>query len=411
MITEDTETSQPIWSNVIVLTLSWIIWSPFQVAVWTYFQAYLKELGATPSIIAFISSVTTIAIIFARIFGGYLTDIIGRRKMIVIFTFFIAFSYYAYTWFLDWRWVLIVGVLSNLALLYQPALNAIIADSLPKKRRGFGYMITRLADVAVIFAPLIAAYVLVLNNNNIIATEMNLFILAFVSGLCAATLRVIGLKETIRPRGVRQKISDFMIHLTTEYKRTLYYMIKSMKLYILARVLFAASFGLTVLTQYYAFYYLGISYKDWAIIIFISNIIGFIAAIFSGFLTDKIGRKKTAIIGIIFGTIGSYILATTPCGSQAIAYLIASFTASSITYGFVGISFAAMWADLMPTHLRGKGFAVLMAILDTIIAITTMISGILYEKISPRTPFFLAFLVMLVLTIISFWMQETLKKS
>ena len=208
MITEDTEASQPIWSNVITLTLSWIIWSPFQSAVWTYFQAYLKELGAAPSIIALISSVTTVAIIFARIFGGYLTDIIGRRKMIVIFTFFIAFSYYAYTWFLDWKWVLIVGVLSNIALLYQPALNAIIADSLPKKRRGFGYMITRLADIATIFAPLIAAYVLMLNNNDIIATELNLFILACISGLCAAALRAIGLKETMRPRKINQKLRN-----------------------------------------------------------------------------------------------------------------------------------------------------------------------------------------------------------
>ena len=410
MITEDTEASQPIWSNVITLTLSWIIWSPFQSAVWTYFQAYLKELGAAPSIIALISSVTTVAIIFARIFGGYLADIIGRRKMIVIFTFFIAFSYYAYTWFLDWKWVLIVGVLSNIALLYQPALNAIIADSLPKKRRGFGYMITRLADIATIFAPLIAAYVLMLNNNDITATELNLFILACVSGLCAATLRAIGLKETIRLGKIHQKLSSFMIHLTTEYKRTFYYMIKNMKLYILARILFAMGFGLTALTQYYAFYYLEISYEDWAIAVFISNVIGFLSAIFSGFLTDKLGRKSTAIIGVISGVIGYYILATIPRGTNATFYLILSFIASAIMYGFTGISFSAMWADLMPIHLRGKGFAVLRAILDTVIAITTMISGILYEQVNPRTPFFLAFLVMLVLTIISFWIHETLEE-
>ncbi|MCD6491409.1 MAG: MFS transporter, partial [Candidatus Korarchaeota archaeon] len=145
------------WRNVIAMIISWTVWIPFQSACWIYFQAFLKELHITPFQIALISFAGTITLALMRIPGGYLTDKVGRRKIIILLTYVVVFDYLIYAYASNFQVVLIATLISNLALLYQPALNAIVADSLPKTKRGKGYLLVNtLTSLASIASPLIA---------------------------------------------------------------------------------------------------------------------------------------------------------------------------------------------------------------------------------------------------------------
>ncbi|MEM3619438.1 MAG: MFS transporter, partial [Candidatus Korarchaeum sp.] len=122
--------------NFIILTLTWAIMSPFSSAVNVYFSLFVLELGGTVVDLGLINlaSLTTLAL--SRLAGGYLADAVGRKRVIVPMTMLFALSYLLFIIAPDWRFLLIGSVINSLALMYQPALMALVGDILPEGRRG-----------------------------------------------------------------------------------------------------------------------------------------------------------------------------------------------------------------------------------------------------------------------------------
>src|SRR5690606_34629473 len=91
------------------------------------FVRYLEALGATPSIIGSIEGLNYL-LLFATIIGGYLADIFGRKKIIVISH--LIFSL-ALLWFLSantWIWAIPGVILLGGRVLSEPAIDALLAD-------------------------------------------------------------------------------------------------------------------------------------------------------------------------------------------------------------------------------------------------------------------------------------------
>ena len=105
----------------------------------TYYQVYAAELGATAAILGMISAISTIVISLSRIPGGYIADRYGRKKIVVTMTFVIALTYLIYAFAPSWEWILVGAVIANFSLIYQPALLAIRADSVPPEKRGVSF--------------------------------------------------------------------------------------------------------------------------------------------------------------------------------------------------------------------------------------------------------------------------------
>ncbi|MEA2090700.1 MAG: MFS transporter, partial [Thermoproteota archaeon] len=145
--------------NLLVLTLSWMLWFPAMRMTNTYSQRYITALGATPFIFGVINAVSMIAVSIVRIPGGYIADRYGRKKIVSTMTFGVALAYLFYAFASSWEWILIGATVSNLFLIYQPALMAIRADSVPAEKRGTGFALANfLPRLICIPAPIIALY-------------------------------------------------------------------------------------------------------------------------------------------------------------------------------------------------------------------------------------------------------------
>ncbi|MEX2701482.1 MAG: MFS transporter, partial [Candidatus Baldrarchaeota archaeon] len=116
-----------IHGNVLVVAVTIGFWSFGMRMTQSYASLYILALGATPFILGIISATSTFVLAFMRIPGGYIADRWGRKKVIYILTFFVALTYFIYAFAVDWKWILVAAILSSLSLLYQPALQAIIA--------------------------------------------------------------------------------------------------------------------------------------------------------------------------------------------------------------------------------------------------------------------------------------------
>lgn len=401
--TEHVKSTRVLWSNIAVLIASWLLWDPFQHAVDTYFQVYLAELGMTPSAISTMFGLGTLTLTVASVLGGHLADVVGRKRLIVPLTYCVALCYLLYHLTSDVCLIFLIFVLYNAFLMYIPALDAIVADSIPEERRGLGYAVTSLSAVGLIVGPFIALHVLKSHSENLVSAERSLFLLAFISGLLAATIRLIGLKETL-PETKRMPLISSVF---SEYRRALTYVVTRMRTYLACRVLFSAIFGLTMLAQYYAILYLRLRYETWALALMLGNLAGYVVSPLAGVITDKVGRRTAIALGFVCVCVSTFLLAMTPVGDPA--YVLAAMVFEGLSWGVAWIGFMAMFADLVPQELRGKGSALLSLVCDASLSVGSVLCGVLYEGVGPRAPFWVAFFSSLAGLLLSPLLEETLR--
>ena len=107
----------------------------------TYYPDYVVNLGGTPTILGIISAISFLALALVQFPGGYLADKYGRKWLVSSLTFGVAISYIFYAVAPSWHFILIGALFANLCLLYQPALNALFADSLPQKNAAWDFQL------------------------------------------------------------------------------------------------------------------------------------------------------------------------------------------------------------------------------------------------------------------------------
>ena len=107
------------------------LWFPFR-------SNYIEALGASLLEIGLISSVGSALSALITLPGAYIADRYGRKRIIIVFTYFIAVGYLVHALAPDWWYILLGAVIVNLSRVYLPALQAIEADSIPKEKREMG---------------------------------------------------------------------------------------------------------------------------------------------------------------------------------------------------------------------------------------------------------------------------------
>ncbi len=157
---------------------------------------YFRELGASPLLIGLMSSVGFIILALIRIPGAYIVDKHGRKKIMVTFTYGVAFSLLIFAFAPDWRFLVVGTAIFYLSHIYQPALQAIEADSTPKEKRGMGYSaIQVLPMIPSIISPVLGGYLV--ERMGLEEGMRIAFIVAFLGLLTTAILRTLFLKETL----------------------------------------------------------------------------------------------------------------------------------------------------------------------------------------------------------------------
>ena len=399
-----------LWSNVIGLTISWLIWNPVQNATYTYWQVFLLGLGATPIIISLISAVSTIILSISRIPGGYLTDKVGRVRLITTMTFVITGTYLMMAFAPSWEWILIANIISSIALFYQPALQAIIADSLPPEKRSRGYAVVNiLPTVVTVISPYIA--LIFVSRYGIIEGTRWLLILSFIAGVIAGIVRLLTLKETIDNHNQKVFEHGMLGDMKKEYVKAMKIIWQRMKYLLIGYLLVGVAEGLTFLFQLYTLKYLMISTEMWAYLIIVSQILFIGMAYPFSILADKIGRKKPITFAMICEFIASVLIAIAPIGPSAELYVIAFAVLGSMGNAAAATSIPAMEADLIPQEIRGKAYAVNELLFSTIMATFQLVSGYLYSAFSPRLPFIISAWLWLLVVILLLKVPETLKKK
>lgn len=357
----------------------------------TYYSQFILELGGTEFIVGVISFSSFITLALVQFPGGYLADKHGRRWLVSTMTYGVALSYLFYAVAPSWHMILIGAVITSLCLIYQPALMAMIADSLPSERRGMGYSIIMLiTNVATTPAPLVAG-LLILKYDFVTAMRIG-YIIVVILFLIAATLR-IKLKETLKDP---EKISfnDFFNSYPSALKESVkvWSVVPSSMLYLFVAMILG-TFSSGMIQPFFVVYALNvlkIEKFDWSLILtslFISMIILSLPA---GKLIDKVGRKIPLL--------ASYLLSV----PAALFFVYGDLLKLFVALPMLGLaqvllmsSFSSLQADFVPREQRGKVTGFTNFFNNIFMALGSLVGGFLYYFVLPQLPFLimLSFLV------------------
>jgi len=411
-----------ISGNYLILVISWILMDFANELPGTYYPDYVIQLGGNATILGLIMLASLLALASVQFPGGYLADKYGRRWLVSTLTFGVAVSFIFYAAAPTWHFILIGALIQNFCLLYQPALNALMADSLPREKRGMGFSILNLImSVATTPAPAVALLLVSafgsLNGMRIAYSIVTIFYLV------AATVRLklkesmqntekLSLKEAFQsyPKALKEGINVWKV------------VPRSMFFLFLSELILRFSFAMTqVLFLVYAFYVLQIGGTPqpqifvpeedpalqlarikWGYIMIALFICMIILALPAGKLLDKVGRKIPLILSnllvipaILLFVFGNYI-------TLFIAMPLVGF---SMLLGFS--SYQSLFADLVPQAQRGKVTGAMNFFTYILMALGGATGGLLYDKVSPHIPFLLMTLFAIPSTlIILFYVHE-----
>jgi len=391
-----------IKGNYLILIISWILMDFAGELPGTYYADYVIQLGGSATVIGLISLVSMLCLASVQFPGGYLADKYGRRWLVSTLTFGVAFSYIFYASAPSWHFILIGAAIQNLCLLYQPALMATMADSLPPEKRGMGFSILNLImSVSTTPAPIVALYLV-----SAYGSEMGMrvaYAIVTIFFIVAATVR-LKLTESIK-EAEKFTLNDVLHSYPESLKQgmkvwkvvprsTLFLFFST----ITMRVSFAMVGGLFLV---YAFYVLQIGGTPqpqlfspemdpalqhartlWGFVMIALFLSMIVLSFPVGKLLDKAGRKIPLVASglliipsILLFIYGDYVTLFIAMPLMGLAQLL----------GFS--AFQSLFADLVPQAQRGKVTGSMQFFTYIFMALGGLMGGLLYDNISPQIPF------------------------
>ena len=396
-----------ITGNYQILVVSWIIMDLAMEMPVPNFQYYVQALGGTGLALGIIGLANFLAMAAVAFPGGYLADKYGRRWLITTMTFGMALSFLFFALAPTWHFILLGAIVSSLCLIYQPALFAMVQDSLPPERRGMGSSIIQLIHGTFNTpGPIIAGFLLLQLG---LVTSMRIIYLTMTALYLTAAVWRLRLKETMT-NGESMHFSYFVSSYPKAIKesfRVWKAVPRSMFWLFIVQTLVMLGMSVTnVINALYARDVLLIPEEQWWFVFIPLLLTIVVVSIPIGKMVDKIGRKIPLILGLfVFGA------ATLIFVSGNFLTVMISMCLFAMGQLLVMSSVMALATDLVPPVNRGKVVGFRNFVVYIVMGFGMLLGNYLYVTFIPQLPFYvtLGLIVIAFLTVL-FLVHEPKKR-
>jgi MFS family permease len=382
--------------NLAVLTLTQTFYMFTAFLWWPYRSLYILELGASTELLGMLLMVETFSQLVFQLPGGILTDRLGRRKVIIYSSILRTAAPFVYLLSTYWSHVAPGLILNSAGMIGIPAINALIAESLPEERRSSGFAAYR----TVTWMPMIVTNLLggVLMDHYGVVRGVRLCLTAMLLVSAASTLiRWRYIRETLE-RVDERRDAPRPPRKMGEVVRGLGRMPR--EIWILTAVAALSGFAMRTVWSFmviYATEVVGLTKTQWGLIGSLVSVISTVLTLPTGVLADRFGRKPLITVSKVLGPISTigFTLSTNFWGLTIFRSL------NGIAMGFGGTVWGPMggpvWqalvADCTPPEERGRMMGLMGSIASIVSTPASWIGGYLYDNVSPKLPFKLSFVL------------------
>jgi MFS family permease len=337
--------------NVLVLTVSRVLWSMSDSLCLPYLSLYIIALGGTAATVGWVNAIGSLAAAVLYPIGGYIADKAGRARLVGVATLLYTSSFVIFAFANSWEMLAIAYAYQQVVLFYMPAMNAIMADSIPVGARGRAYSVTVAIPNAVrIITPYAGGYLIALMT---LQPAMRVgYTMAFFIGALVSFIRIKYLKETVANKeGISKNPATVLVEGYKNVFTSLRWVFSHMRGY--AFVAIVLSFVGSLVTPYWIVYakqIIGIDAYGWGVILLIGGVSNTITSLIVGNLVDKIGPKKCMMISFLLAMPGMALFTFVTAFWQAVLVWVLLMVASS----FLWISSSVYLADSIPRTMRGR---------------------------------------------------------
>jgi MFS family permease len=354
----------------------------------------VNVLGSATTIVGVVGGISESADAILRIWSGWLSDRIGKRKLLAVFGYGIStlakpFMYPA----ANWGSVLAVRLGDRIGKgVRSSSRDALIADSVTASERGRGFGLHRAMDTAGAVIGLILAAVivyLVQGGGNDLTRESYqwLVIIGIIPAVVAVLILIFFVHERHRrhQKGAGNQPSSSTVSLGIRFK-----------IYLAILAIFtlgnSSDFFVVLRAQN-----IEAPLVQVVMMLVLHNAAYALVSLPMGSLSDRIGRKRVIIIGwSIYALVYlGFALAT------SVWQIWLLFAAYGLYYGTVEGVTRAFVADLIPAAKRGTAYGLYHGVVGLALLPASIIAGWLWDTVSPAAPFYLgaglAFVAMLAL--------------
>ncbi len=350
---------------------------------YTYYPKYIEGLGGSPYIVGVIGFFSYVTLALVQIPGGYLADKHGRRRLTVIMTFAVSITYFLFAIAPNWQFFMIASVLQNLFLVYQPALQALVADSTPPEKRGLGFSIVNLLHYISVPSPVIAGVLAV--RFGLISGMRIAYLIVTMAFLIVAILRMRfkeTLKNTVEGNPLSDAIRNFPKSITESAKALKASSSPMLFLFLSFAIYHFAWFMCSLNLIFYATDILNIKNFEWAALMTWFSVVNTLSALPCGKIIDRIGRKKPLTIawflfipGLVGFVYGDIIIISVCLLFLGVALILAN------------TAYPALMADFVARDKRGKIIGSTNFFSNILSSLGQLSGGFMYQYLFPALPF------------------------
>jgi len=357
-----------------------------EMAYWVL-PAFLVSLGAGPAQLGLIEGIAESVASFAKLFSGYLTDRIEKRKPLVVAGYFVANAVKPLLAIVtSWWHILLIRFSDRLAKGVRGApRDVMVAESVGKERLGSAYgLIQSLDSAGAIAGPLLALFLL--GRFGI----RNVFLAAAVPGVLSVLVSVFGIRETKNAQSEREKKPDSHVSQkqrdagppafaqASELSPSFYLVLVAVTLFSLGN---SSDMFLVMRAQN-----VGIPVSLAPLLGLVFNVTYTLGSWPAGWFSDRFARRWIAAVGYLIFAGVYYTFGRAP-----------SILAIWITMAVYGIYYAltqpvlkALVVDTVAHEIRGRALGLYFFATSVATLAASLITGELWKQFGPSLPFYIS---------------------
>jgi MFS family permease len=330
-------------------------------------------LGAGPAAVGVIEGIAESTASFLKLFSGYLSDRVRRRKGWVVAGYTIS-NIIRPLIAVAGSWVQVLALRFSDRVgkgLRTSPRDAMIADSTPPEFRGTAYGFHRAMDHGgAIVGPLLATGLLLLFHDRI----ATVFLLSFLPGTLAVLLLLAGLRErevVVRTGGSGFNVQSAWAEMPADFRKYLaislvFTLGNSSDAFLLLRAQ-ALGVPITLLPAI------------WVAL----HVVKMAVSVPGGMLSDRLGRKTVIVAGwVVYALVyGGFAFADRNWHAWAL------FSVYGIYFGLTEGVEKALVADLAPVHLRGSAFGLYHLAVGFGALPASLLFGLVWERFGAAVAF------------------------